>query len=109
MLNESSAITENVPTMAIGSVRLGIMVATTFRRNRKITITTSPSASRSENFTSLTDRWMDADRSNWRCTLKFPGNPFSISASSALILVAIATVFVPGWRVMNRLIVRSPL
>ncbi len=44
MLKSSSYITENVPMIDIGSVRLGISVATTLRRKRKITSTTSTSA-----------------------------------------------------------------
>ena len=44
----------NVPTIDMGSARLGITVALTLRRNRKITITTSPIVSTSVNLTSFT-------------------------------------------------------
>ena len=43
-LYPSRYITANVPTMDIGSARLGIAVARMFRRKRKITITTRQSA-----------------------------------------------------------------
>ena len=56
MLKSSRYITENVPMTDIGSVRLGISVATALRRNRKITAITSTSATMSENFTSATAR-----------------------------------------------------
>ena len=56
-------ITENVPTTAIGSVRLGISVAVRLRKKRKITSTTSASASTSENFTSPTAWRMPSERS----------------------------------------------
>ena len=49
-----------VPTIDSGSARLGMMVAETLRRNRKITSTTSTIASISVNFTSLTDSRMDS-------------------------------------------------
>ncbi len=56
-------ITENVPTIDIGSDRLGISVAERLRRNRKITSTTRASASNSVNCTSSTDSRMDWERS----------------------------------------------
>ena len=43
-LYPSRYMTANVATMDIGSARLGIAVARTFRRKRKITITTRQSA-----------------------------------------------------------------
>ena len=54
MLKSSRNITENVPMIASGSVRLGMSVATALRRKMKITATTSTSATSSENLTSLT-------------------------------------------------------
>ena len=107
MLKFSSAMTENVPTIAIGSVKLGMSVATMLRRKTKITITTRPSARNSENFTSSTECWIETERSYWMCTLSVFGSPFSISASIALALLAISTVFVPGWRLIIRKTVRS--
>ncbi len=57
-------ITAKVPTIDMGSARLGIIVARTFRRNRKITSTTNPSARTNVNLTSLTDSRIDSERSN---------------------------------------------
>ena len=48
-LKLSRYITAKVPTMEKGSARLGMMVADKFRRNRKITITTSATVSISSN------------------------------------------------------------
>ena len=56
-------MTENVPTMDMGSARLGITVADRFLRKRKMTMTTSASVSRSVNFTSWTESLIDCDRS----------------------------------------------
>ena len=52
-----------VPTIDIGSARLGIRVALTLRRNRKITITTSPMVRTSVNLTSSTLSRIDSARS----------------------------------------------
>ena len=46
-----------------GSAKLGMIVAEMLRRKRKITSTTSTSVSTSVNFTSLTDSWIETDRS----------------------------------------------
>ena len=53
----------NVPTTDMGSARLGIIVAETLRRNRKITITTRAMVSTRVNLTSLTDSRIDSERS----------------------------------------------
>ena len=53
--NPSRYITANVPMSDIGSARLGMIVAETFRRKMKITITTRKSVRVSVNFTSRTD------------------------------------------------------
>ena len=54
--NPARYITPNVPTSDSGTATLGMNVAATLRRNRKITITTSATASRSSNCTSRTER-----------------------------------------------------
>jgi len=59
----SRYITANVPMSDIGSARLGMIVAETFRRKTKITITTRKSVSISVNFTSRTDSSIETDRS----------------------------------------------
>ncbi len=56
-------ITANVPITENGSARLGIIVAEIFRRNRKITITTSPRVRIMVNLMSANDARTDADRS----------------------------------------------
>ena len=55
--------TAKVPTIDIGSARLGMIVAERLRRNRKMTITTRPSVSRSVNCTSLAESWIGTLRS----------------------------------------------
>jgi hypothetical protein len=52
-----------VPTSDIGSARLGITVAETFRRKMKITITTRNSVSMRVNLTSRTDSSIGTERS----------------------------------------------
>ena len=108
MLKSSTYITENVPMIDIGSVRLGISVATVLRRNRKITATTSTSATMSENFTSRTERWIPSERSYWMCTFSDAGSPRSISASTARHPARRRRpCWCPGCRVIMRFTVRS--
>ena len=52
-----------VPTSDMGIARLGITVADSLRRKRKITSTTSTRVSRSVNFTSCTDSSIEVDAS----------------------------------------------
>ena len=56
-------MTTNVPTIDMGRARLGMRVAETLRRNRKITSTTSATASSRVNCTSWTELRIDTDRS----------------------------------------------
>ncbi len=56
-------MTMNVPTIDIGSARLGMTVAETLRRNRKITSTTSAMARSRVNCTSWTESRIETDRS----------------------------------------------
>ena len=56
-------MTAKVPTIDIGRARLGMTVAETFRRNRKITRTTRQMVRSSVNFTSCTESRIDTDRS----------------------------------------------
>ncbi len=53
----------NVPTIANGTAKLGMTVADTFRRNRKMTITTRQIVNSSVNFTSEMDSRMEIERS----------------------------------------------
>ena len=107
MLKSSAYITEKVPMMAIGSVRLGMTVATALRRKKKITATTSTSATSNDIFTSATALLIVIDRSYCRCTLSVGGKPCSISESASFTRRATSTVFVPGWRCTIRLMARS--
>ena len=52
-----------MPTIDIGTARLGMTVAERFRRKRKMTSTTRKIASSSVNLTSFTDSRMEMDRS----------------------------------------------
>ena len=108
MLKPSSCMTLNVPMIDIGSVRVGMTVATMLRRKRKITRTTRTSATTSENFTSLTDCSIDTERSYCTRSLRVGGSPRSISASAFFTALATATVFVPGCRSTANPIERSP-
>ena len=63
MLKPSAYIAANVATIDIGSASDGMIVADTLRRNTKITMTTSASASSRLNFTSDTDSRMLCERS----------------------------------------------
>ena len=62
-LYPSRYIAEKVPMMDIGNARDGMMVADTFRRKTKITMTTRAMVSIKVNFTSLTDARMETERS----------------------------------------------
>src|ERR1017187_7305470 len=87
-------MTENVPMIDIGRARLGISVADRLRRNRKITITTTPSASIRLNCTSLTDSRIDCERSYSTLILTLggicsrnPGSRFLIESTTSMVLV----------------------
>ena len=56
-------MTAKVPMRDSGTARLGMMVAEMFRRNRKITMTTSAIVRNSVNSTSRTDSRMATERS----------------------------------------------
>jgi hypothetical protein len=63
-----------VPTSESGTATLGMMVAARFRRNRKITITTSPMVSINSNSTSFTDARIVVVRSVRICTFTAAGS-----------------------------------
>ena len=67
-------ITPNVPTSDSGTATLGMIVAGTLRRNTKITITTSATASSSSNCTSRTEARMVTVRSVSRTTSTAAGS-----------------------------------
>ena len=62
-LKPARYITPNVPTMERGTATLGMVVAETLRKNRKMTMTTSATVSMSSNSTSLTEARMVVVRS----------------------------------------------
>ncbi len=69
----SRYITANVPTIASGMARLGMSVAESFLRNRKITMTTSARVASSVYCTSATDSFTDSERSKSTCRRTAPG------------------------------------
>ena len=98
-----------MPTIDIGSARLGITVAERLRRNRKITSTTSAIVSSSVNFTSSTEARIDSERSNITSSFTDAGICERNEGSSLLIESTTSTVFVPGWRCTASRIERVPL
>ncbi len=89
-------MTTKVPTMDIGSATLGIAVADTLRRKRKITSTTRNSVSSRVNFTSFTDARIESERSNITCSESDAGSCWPMTGKSLFTASATATVFVPG-------------
>ena len=96
-----------VPTIDIGSARLGMRVAETLRRNRKITSTTRTSVRSSVNCTSLTEFWIETERSYRTCRETDAGNSLRKLGRRRCTAPATATVLVPGWRWIARMIERS--
>jgi hypothetical protein len=83
-------------------------VAETFRRNRKMTITTRHSVRSSVIFTSLTDARIDSERSH---SVRSPTEAGSCGLSCSTrdwTASETATVFVPGWRCTARTMPRLP-
>ena len=93
-------MTPNVPTSDSGTATLGMMVAETLRRKRKITITTSPMVSISENSTSATEARMVVVRSVSVLTWTEAGSVLVSCGSSFWIWSTTAMVFAPGCRWM---------
>jgi hypothetical protein len=62
----SAYITPKVPTSDSGTTTLGMTVAQKWRRNRKITTTTSPIVTSNVSSTSWTDARMFSERSETR-------------------------------------------
>src|SRR5882762_6841701 len=97
-LKPSRYMTAKVKTIDVGNARVGMIVARTLRRNRKITSTTKAIASSNENCTSLTDSRIELDRSYSTSRLTAAGSCWRNVGSRFLIASTTATVFVPGWR-----------
>src|ERR1051326_2396676 len=102
-------MTPKVPTMDMGSAMLGISVAETFRRKRKITSTTRHRVSTRVNFTSATEALMETERSYRTCTSIEGGSWDRSLATMSRTAWATSIVLVPGWRWTARVIDLTPL
>src|SRR5439155_160788 len=96
--NPTRYITPNGPTSDNGTATLGMKVAGTLRRNRKITITTSATASSNSNCTSRTDARMVTVRSVNSVTSTDGGSDAFSCGNSALTRSTTSMTLVPGWR-----------
>ena len=107
-LKSSRYITLKVPTTDIGSARLGMTVAETLRRKRKITITTRHSVSINVSFTSRTDARMDSERSHSVRRSTDAGSWGFSCSTSCCTASDTPTVLVPGWRCTASTMPRTP-
>ncbi len=99
----------NVATSETGRVTLGMTVAHSLRRNRKITITTSAIVSSRVNCTSAMAARMVTVRSVATVTLRPGGSEARSVGSSARTASTTAMVLAPGWRWMSRMTAGRPL
>ncbi len=97
-LNPARYITAKVPIRDTGTDRLGMIVAGTLRRKRKITITTSATASDSSNCTSFTDARMVFVRSVTTERRTLEGSDARSRGKSACTRSTTWITFAPGWR-----------
>ena len=88
----------SAPISDSGTDRLGMMVAGMLRRNRKMTITTRPTASASSNSTSWTEARMVIVRSVSGLTVIAAGSDWLSDGRSFLMLSTTWMTFAPGWR-----------
>ena len=96
-------MTPNVPTSDSGTATLGMMVAATVRRKRKITMTTSAMTSISSNSTSWTEARIVVVRSVRIATSMAEGSDARSCGRSCLTRSTTAMMFAPGWRWMFRI------
>src|ERR1700756_2123510 len=89
-------MTENVASSDNGTARLGITVAHSVRRNRKITMTTSEIVSNIVSCTSRTAARVTSVRSSISSTWTEGGIDCTSFGINALIVSTNATVFAPG-------------
>ena len=99
-------ISAKVPMIEKGSARLGMMVAERFRRNRKITMTTSPRVSTMVNSTSRYDSRIVSERSYKMSMLTEGGSSVRKTGRRFLTPSVTSMVLVPGWRWMARTMAR---
>ncbi len=97
-LNPSRYIAPAVATSASGTVTLGMMVAQSLRRNRKITSTTRPMVIARVISTSATEARMSSERSDTRVTCTARGIEASSRGIIALIWSTTLMVLAPGER-----------
>ena len=102
-LYPSMYIAPKVPTRESGTATLGMMVAATVRRKRKMTMTTRAITSISSNSTSSTEARMVTVRSVRMETLIACGSEARSWGSNALTRSTTAMMLAPGWRWMFRM------
>ena len=105
-LKPASAMTANVPTSDSGTAAAGIRVAGTLRKNRKITSTTSATASTSSNCTSRKAARMVTVRSDSKDSCTAPGRLACSRGSMAWMRSTVSITFAPGWRCTLRMMAR---
>ncbi|MNC85882.1 hypothetical protein D3C83_15010 [compost metagenome] len=97
-LNPARYITPKVPTSDSGTATLGMTVPASVRRNRKITSTTSATASISSNCTSSTEARMVVVRSVSSDTSKAAGRVAVNCGNRRFTRSTTSITFAPGWR-----------
>ena len=101
-------MTAKVPTRASGTVTLGMMVAQTLRRNRKMTITTRPMESMRVNCTSCTEARMVSVRSTTVWTSTEGGMAARRPGRAALMRSTVSMTLAPGCLKMKSWMPRLP-
>ena len=101
--NPARYMKAKVPTSDSGTATAGISVADSVRRNRKITMTTSATASINSNWTAATDASMVVVRSDSTSRLTAPGRPSRSAGNCARIRATVSSTLAPGWRWMFRI------
>src|ERR1700689_3063577 len=102
-LKLSKYITPKVPTRDKGTATLGMTVAATVRRNRKITITTNAMVSINSNSTSLTEARMVVVRLVKTTTSTDAGNEARSCGNNLVMRSTTAIMLAPGCRWMLRI------
>ena len=99
-LKPSRYMTPKLPTRESGTATLGMKVAEKERRNKKMTVTTSATASKSSNCTSCTEARMVVVRSVRSSTRTAAGSEPCNCGSSSLMRSATSITLAPGCRWM---------
>ena len=109
MLKPKKYITAKVPMMAMGIAMLGMIVAESARRKRKITSTTKMIARTKVNFTSWTESRIEIERSTTISRSMVAGSWARNAGRSSLMPSTTLIVLVPGWRWMESTMARVSL